>query len=138
MPACKAGNRRLYVGAWNMGILVHGWQKDRDGGFTSRHPEQVTSKGTLQLRDGGAPGISDEDFLGLARRPGPLTRNPAGVPPKARLPGHQRKAWAAASQPSCLNAAALRPTGVSARIIARDAADAGFGGTVRSAPISGA
>ena len=74
MPACKAGNRRLYAGAWNMGILVHGWQKDRDGGFTSRHTELVTSKATLQLRDGGAPGISDEDFLGLARRPGPLTR----------------------------------------------------------------
>ena len=24
MPACKAGNRRLYVGAWNKGILVRG------------------------------------------------------------------------------------------------------------------
>ena len=24
MPAYKAGNRRLYVGAWNMGILVRG------------------------------------------------------------------------------------------------------------------
>ena len=71
MPACKAGNRRLYVGAWNRGILICGWQKDRDGGFTSRHPELVTSKATLQLRDGGAPGISDEDFLGLARRLAP-------------------------------------------------------------------
>ncbi len=53
------------------GILVCGWQKDRDGGFTSRHPELVTSKRTRQLRDGDAVGISDEDFLGLARRPGP-------------------------------------------------------------------
>lgn len=58
MPACEAGNRRLYVGAWNRGILVCGWQKDRDGGFTSRRPELVTSKGTLQLRDGDAAGIS--------------------------------------------------------------------------------
>ena len=71
MPACRAGNRRLYVGAWNMGILVCGWQKDRDGGFTSRHPELVTSKATLQLRDGDAPGSSDEDFLSPARRLAP-------------------------------------------------------------------
>jgi hypothetical protein len=104
--------------------LVRGWQKDRDGGFTFRHPELVTSKATLQLRDGDAPGSSDEDFLSPARRPGPLTRTRQASLQRARLPGHQRKAWAAASQPSCLNAAALRPTGVSARIIARDAVDA--------------
>ncbi len=69
MPACKAGNRRL-----EQGILVCGWQEDRDGGFASRYPELVTSKGTLQLRDGDADGISDEDFLGLPRRPGPTRR----------------------------------------------------------------
>jgi hypothetical protein len=67
MPAYKAGNRRLYVGAWKHGISVYGWQKDRDGGFTSRHPELVTSKGTLQLQPEDAAGISDEEFLGLAR-----------------------------------------------------------------------
>ncbi|HTP16801.1 MAG TPA: DUF1801 domain-containing protein [Streptosporangiaceae bacterium] len=67
MPAYKAGNRRLYVGAWKHGISVYGWQKDRDGGFTSRHPELVTSRGTLRLRPGDAVGISDEDLLGLAR-----------------------------------------------------------------------
>jgi hypothetical protein len=87
MPACKAGNRRLYVGAWNMGILVGGWQKDRDGGFTSRHPELVTSKATLQLRDGDAAGISDEDFLGLAAPPWPPDPNPAGVPAKGTPAG---------------------------------------------------
>ena len=87
MPACKAGNRRLYVGAWNMGILVGGWQKDRVGGFTSRHPELVTSKATLQLRDGDAAGISDEDFLGLAAPPWPPDPNPAGVPAKGTPAG---------------------------------------------------
>ena len=71
------------------GILVCGWQKDRDGGFTSRHPELVTSKATLQPRDGDAPGISDEDFLGLARRPGPLTRT--------RQASHRRHACRVAS-----------------------------------------
>jgi hypothetical protein len=66
--------------------LVCGWQKDRGGGFTSRHPELVTSNGTLQLRDGGAPRISDEDFLGLARRQG-TDPNPAGVPAKGAPAG---------------------------------------------------
>src|SRR5258708_38879667 len=50
MPAYKAGRRRLYVGAWKHGISVYGWPQDRDGGFTARHPDLVTSKGTIQLR----------------------------------------------------------------------------------------
>jgi hypothetical protein len=67
MPAYQAGRRRLYVGAWTHGISVYGWQQDRDGGFTARHPDLVTSKGTLQLRPEDAAGISDQEFLGLAR-----------------------------------------------------------------------
>jgi uncharacterized protein YdhG (YjbR/CyaY superfamily) len=67
MPAYKAGHRRVYVGAWKHGISVYGWQQDRDGGFSARHPELVTSKGTLQLRPEDAARISDEEFLGLAR-----------------------------------------------------------------------
>ena len=67
MPAYQAGRRRLYVGAWKHGISVYGWPQDRDGGFTSRHPELVTGKGTIQLRPEDAAGISDEEFLGLAR-----------------------------------------------------------------------
>jgi uncharacterized protein YdhG (YjbR/CyaY superfamily) len=67
MPTYRAGSRRLYVGAWRHGISVYGWQRDRDGGFSARHPELVTSKGTIQLRPGDAAGIDDEEFLGLAR-----------------------------------------------------------------------
>ena len=67
MPAYQAGRRRLYVGAWKHGISVYGWPKDRDGGFSARHPELVTSKGTLQLRPEDAAGIPDEELLGLAR-----------------------------------------------------------------------
>jgi hypothetical protein len=67
MPAYQAGRRRLYVGAWKHGISVYGWQQDRDGGFSARHPELVTSKGTLRLRPGDAAGIGDEEFLGLVR-----------------------------------------------------------------------
>jgi Domain of unknown function (DU1801) len=67
MPAYQAGRRRLYVGAWKHGISVYGWQEDRDGGFSARHPELVTSKGTLKLRPDDAAGIGDEEFLDLVR-----------------------------------------------------------------------
>jgi uncharacterized protein YdhG (YjbR/CyaY superfamily) len=67
MPAYKAGNRRLYVGAWKHGISIYGWQRDPDNEFAARHPELVTNKGTLRLRPDDAARISDEEFLGLAR-----------------------------------------------------------------------
>ena len=67
MPAYRAGKRRLYVGAWKHGISLYGSQRDRDGGFASRHSGLVTSKGTIRLRPEDAAGISDEEFLGLAR-----------------------------------------------------------------------
>ncbi len=66
IPTYRADRRRLFVGAWKHGISVYGWG-DRDGGFSSRHPELVTGKGTLQLRPEDAAAISDEEFLGLAR-----------------------------------------------------------------------
>jgi uncharacterized protein YdhG (YjbR/CyaY superfamily) len=67
MPAYQAGNRRLHVGAWKHGVSVYGWGRDRDGGFAARHPELVTSKGTLRLRPDDAAAIPDEEFLSLAR-----------------------------------------------------------------------
>lgn len=67
MPAYKAGNRRLYVGAWKHGISVYGWRRDCDGGFAARHPRMVTSSGTIRLRPEDATGISDEELLALAR-----------------------------------------------------------------------
>jgi len=67
MPTYKAGKRRLYVGAWKHGISVYGWPQDRGDGFTARHPELVTSKGTIRLRAQDASRITDEDLLGLAR-----------------------------------------------------------------------
>jgi uncharacterized protein YdhG (YjbR/CyaY superfamily) len=65
MPTYKLGRRRLFVGAWQHGVSVYGWQHDHDGGFAERHPELKTSKGTIQLRPGDAAGISDDELLGL-------------------------------------------------------------------------
>ena len=67
MPAYRVGNRRIYVGAWKHGISIYGYGQDRDGGFTGRHPEMVTSKGTIQVRPGDAAGVPDEEFLALTR-----------------------------------------------------------------------
>jgi len=67
MPTYKAGNRRIYMGAWKHGISIYGWRRDRDGGLAARHPGLVTSSGTIRLRPEDAAGISDEELLDLAR-----------------------------------------------------------------------
>ena len=65
MPTYKVGRRRLCVGAWQHGISIYGWQQDHDAGFTARHPELRTSKGTIKLRPQDAAAISDDELLGL-------------------------------------------------------------------------
>ena len=67
IPTYKVGNRRLYLGAWKHGVSIYGWPQDRDGGFTARHPELRTSKGTIQLRPEDAAGISDDELRDLVR-----------------------------------------------------------------------
>lgn len=65
IPTYKVGQRRLYVGAWQHGISLYGWQQDRDGGFTERHPELRTSKGTIRLRPQDAADLADGELLAL-------------------------------------------------------------------------
>ena len=67
MPTYKAGRRRLYLGAWKHGVSLYGWQQGRDAGFTDRHPELKTSKGTIQLRPEDAARIPDDEFRDLVR-----------------------------------------------------------------------
>jgi uncharacterized protein YdhG (YjbR/CyaY superfamily) len=67
MPTYQAGRRRLHLGAWKHGVSIYGAQHDRDAGFTSRHPELKTSKGTIQLRPEDAAGIPDDEFRDLVR-----------------------------------------------------------------------
>ncbi len=49
------------------GVSIYGFQQGRDAGFTARHPERKTSKGTIQLRPDDAAGIADEEFRDLVR-----------------------------------------------------------------------
>lgn len=67
IPTYQAGARRLHVGAWKHGVSLYGWQQGGDAGFTSRHPELKTSKGTIRLRPEDAAGIADDEFRDLAR-----------------------------------------------------------------------
>lgn len=67
MPTYKVGSRRLYVGTWKHGVSIYGWQQGRDAGFTDRHPDLRTSKGTIQLRPDDAAGIPDAELRDLVR-----------------------------------------------------------------------
>ena len=73
IPAYRVGRRRLYVGAWQHGVSVYGWQDDRDAGFSARHPDLRTGKGTIRLRPRDAAAIGDDelrDFLRATLDPG--------------------------------------------------------------------
>jgi uncharacterized protein YdhG (YjbR/CyaY superfamily) len=67
MPTYEASGHRLYVGAWRHGISFYGWSRGADGGFTQRHPELVTGKGTVRLRPEDAATIPDEELTAFVR-----------------------------------------------------------------------
>ncbi len=67
MPTYTVDDRRLYVGAWKHWVSLYGWEQDRDGGFTARHPELTTGKGTIRLRPADAAGITDDELRDLVR-----------------------------------------------------------------------
>lgn len=67
IPAYKVGRRCLYVGAWNHGVSLYGWQQGRDAGFSARHPELTTGKATIRLRPKDAAAIDDDELRDLVR-----------------------------------------------------------------------
>ena len=67
MPTYRVGSRRLYVGVWQHGISLYGWPQGQDGGFTDRHPDLRSSKGTIRIRPQDAAGITDEELAALVR-----------------------------------------------------------------------
>ena len=67
IPTFAVGKRRLYVGAWKHGVSLYGWQADRDGGFSARHPELRSGKATLRLHRDSAGDIDDAELIELAR-----------------------------------------------------------------------
>ena len=67
MPTYKVGNRRLFVATWQHGVSVYGWRQGDDAGFTARHAELMTGKGTVRLRPEDAAGIPDDELRDLVR-----------------------------------------------------------------------
>ena len=66
MPTYKVGRRRLFLAVWKHGVSVYGWQEGHDAGFSGRHPELVTGKGTIRLRPTDAARIGDDELRDLA------------------------------------------------------------------------
>ena len=67
MPTYKVGKRRLYVGVWKHGISLYGWGQGEDAGFTDRHPELSSGKGTIRLSPEAAEHIADDELRDLVR-----------------------------------------------------------------------
>jgi uncharacterized protein YdhG (YjbR/CyaY superfamily) len=67
MPTYKVGRQRLFLGVWKHGVSIYGWRQGHDAGFTARHPELKTSKGTIQLRPETAAAIPDDELRDLVR-----------------------------------------------------------------------
>ncbi len=67
IPTYKVGRRRLFLGVWKHGVSIYGWDQGRDAGFTGRHPELKSGKGTIRLRPGAAASIPDDEFRDLVR-----------------------------------------------------------------------
>ena len=67
IPTYKVERRRLYLGVWKHGVSIYGWQQGADSGFTGRHPELRTGKGTIQLRPEDAASIPDDELRELVR-----------------------------------------------------------------------
>jgi uncharacterized protein YdhG (YjbR/CyaY superfamily) len=67
IPTYKVGRQRLFLGVWRHGVSIYGWQQGRDAGFTDRHPELKTGKGTIRLRPDEAAAIPDDELRDLVR-----------------------------------------------------------------------
>ena len=67
MPTYVVGDRRLYVGAWRHGVSLYGWDEGRDAGFTERHPELSSGKGTIRLTTAAAALFEDDELRDLVR-----------------------------------------------------------------------
>ena len=65
IPTYKVSRHRLFLGVWRHGVSIYGWQEGRDAGFTARHPDLKTSKGTIRLRPEDAAAIPDDELRGL-------------------------------------------------------------------------
>jgi hypothetical protein len=67
IPTYKVGRKRLFLGVWNHGVSIYGWNQGGDAGFGARHPELITGRGTIRLRPADLAAIPDEELRELIR-----------------------------------------------------------------------
>jgi hypothetical protein len=67
IPTYKVGRRRLFLGAWQHGVSIYGWNQGQDGGFSARHPQLMSGRATIRLRTADAARITDREFRDLVR-----------------------------------------------------------------------
>ncbi len=67
MPTYVVGDRRLYVASWKHGVSLYGWEEGRDAGFTERHPELSSGRGTIRLTTAAAALVDDDELRALVR-----------------------------------------------------------------------
>ena len=48
-------------------MSIYGWDQGRDNGFTARHEELKSGRGTIQVRPDEAARIPDQEFRDLVR-----------------------------------------------------------------------
>jgi hypothetical protein len=65
MPTYVVDGRRLHVAVWAHGVSIYGWKAHHDGGFTDRHPDLRSGKGTIRLRTDAADQIADDELRDL-------------------------------------------------------------------------
>jgi len=65
MPTYVVGTFRLHVGVWKHGLSLYGWEQAGNAGFTDRHPDLVSDKGTLRVRPADADQIPDDELRDL-------------------------------------------------------------------------
>jgi uncharacterized protein YdhG (YjbR/CyaY superfamily) len=66
MPTYRIARRRLNIAVWKHGLSLY-VSPNRDGGFSARHPELATGKGTIKLRPEDAARIPDTELQDLVR-----------------------------------------------------------------------
>ena len=62
MPTFVVGEHRLPVGVWKHGLSLYGLSESNDAGFSARHPELCSGRGTVKLPSTRADDISDDEL----------------------------------------------------------------------------
>lgn len=67
MPTYVVGESQLHVAVWKHGVSFYGWREDSDAGFSARHPDLSSGRGTLRLRPADAAEIGDDELRDFLR-----------------------------------------------------------------------